>query len=162
MSQIQFSGSCSQDSGSHCRKSQVPGTQFQGLGCQTPTFQGPVSRVRGVRVSFPRVPEPQSSGSQVLWLRVPCPESHISGFRGPRVQGLRVSGPYFRLSPKKIIWCIYMQCLFIARQLKLFRSSNVPYIFFIGTQRKMHIACNISKNYNKNTPNLKLSHAPML
>ena len=70
------------------RKSQVPGTQFLGPGCQ-----GPSSRVLGVRVPYLRVLESQVPESPVPGLRVP-------GLRvsGSGVLGSRVSGPDFRLS----------------------------------------------------------------
>ena len=67
MSQVQFPGSCSQDSGPQGHKSQVPGTQFWGPGCQ-----GPISRVLGVSVFCLRVLESRVSS---LSVRVP-------GFRG--------------------------------------------------------------------------------
>ena len=92
MSQVQFSGFCSQDSGPQGRKSQVLGTQFQGPGCQ-----GPSSRVLGVRVLCLRVLKPHVPDS-----RVPRPGYRISGSQGLesqcpwvpdlRVPGLRVSG----------------------------------------------------------------------
>ena len=85
MSQVQFSGSCAQDSGSESRKSEVPGTQFRGPGCQRPS-----SRVLGVRVLCFRDPESQGSGSQGS--RVLDPGSH-----GPRVPGLRVPAPRSRI-----------------------------------------------------------------
>ena len=103
MSQVQFSESCSQNSGLQGCKSQVPGTQFWG-----PGHQGPSSRVLGVRVLCLRVLEPQvldsqfsgSKGlkSQCSWvpgLRVPG--SRVSGSQGLRVPGSRVSDPDFRL-----------------------------------------------------------------
>ena len=75
MSQVQFSGSCSQDSNAQGRKSEVPETQFQGPWCQE-------SRVPGFRVPRLRVPESQVPGSQgpVFWvqsLRVPGPRSKV-------------------------------------------------------------------------------------
>ena len=100
MSQVKFSGSCSQDSGSQCRKSQVTGTQFPGPGCQSSS-----STVLGFRVPYLRVPESQGSGSQSL--RVPVSLGLES--QGPKilslrpkgrmsqVSGSRVSGPDFRL-----------------------------------------------------------------
>ena len=58
VSQVQFSWSCSQDSWSQGRKSQILGTQFQGPGCQGLEFR--CHRVLGFRNSGP--------GSQVLIL----------------------------------------------------------------------------------------------
>ena len=101
-SQVQFSGSCSQDFGPQGSNFQVLGTYFQG-----PGYQGPMSQSLSLRVPCPRVPESQNPNSQspgsqsfkVLGLRVP-------GLRVPdlRVLGLRVlgtqswvSGPDFRL-----------------------------------------------------------------
>ena len=65
MSQVQFLGSCSQDSGSQGRNFQVPDTHFQGPGCQDPC-----PRIPGLRVSEPQVPGSQvlGPGSQVLIL----------------------------------------------------------------------------------------------
>ena len=87
VSQVQFSGSCSQDSGFQDNMSQVPGTQFQGPGCHGPMPQGPRSRVLGVRVPCPRVPESQAPGpgsqrpgSQVLILDYAVPESRSCSF----------------------------------------------------------------------------------
>ena len=85
-------------SGPQGRKFQVPGTRFQGPGCQ-----GPSSRVLGVRVSClrilePQVPDSRVSGSQVLESQCPwvpglsVPRSQVLGSQGPRSQGLRVSG----------------------------------------------------------------------
>ena len=62
-----FSGSYCQDSGSHVRKSQVPGCQFQGLGCQGPMSQGQNSRVTGPRFLLP-TSQSQGPQSQVLVL----------------------------------------------------------------------------------------------
>ena len=62
-----FSGSYSQDSGSHVRKSQVTGCQFQGLACQSPMSQGQNSRVTGPRFLFP-TSQSQGPQSQVLVL----------------------------------------------------------------------------------------------
>ena len=55
MSQVQFSGPCSQDSGSEGRKSEVSWTQFQGPSSRVLSVRGP-----GLRISGP--------GSQVLIL----------------------------------------------------------------------------------------------
>ena len=84
MSQVQFLGYWSQNSGFQGRKSKVPGSIFQvpgyrGLmsqGCESQVpgskfqnsgFQGPMSQ--GPRVPGPRVP---GSGSQVLILEYAC------------------------------------------------------------------------------------------
>ena len=108
MPQVQFSGSCSQDSGPQSRKSQVPRTQFWGSGSQDPS-----SRVLGVRVSCLKVLEYRISGFQIPRSRVSGSQSHRvlslsvlgswvsrsrvlgsqgSGFQVLRVPGLRVSG----------------------------------------------------------------------
>ena len=71
-SQVQFSGSYSQDSGSQGRNFQVPGAHFQRPWCQGPSSTVPCPRTPGLRVS-------ESWGLR----------SH-----GPRS---RVSGPDFRL-----------------------------------------------------------------
>ena len=79
-SQVQFSGSCSQDFGSQSLNFQVPGTYFQVSGCQ------------GLRVSESRVPKSRVSGSQ-------GPRSQSPGFPGLKSQGRRsrVSDPDFGL-----------------------------------------------------------------
>ena len=69
-SQVQFSGSCSQDFGSQSLNFQVPGTYFQVSGCQ------------GLRVSESRVPKSRVSGSQ-------GPRSQSPGFPGLKSQGRR-------------------------------------------------------------------------
>ena len=70
VSQVQFSGSCSQGSGSQSSNFQVLRTYFQGPGCQSPVLQGP-------RASVSRLPESRVSGSQVSGLRVPGPASQV-------------------------------------------------------------------------------------
>ena len=106
-SQVQFSGSCSQDFRSQSSNFQVLETYFQGPGCQDPMYQSLSLRVLGVKFLCPRVPESQgpdsqSPGSQsfkVLGLRVPG--LRVPGLRvlGLRILGSqsRVSGPDFRL-----------------------------------------------------------------
>ena len=95
VSQVKFSGSSSGDSGSECRKSQVPGIQVWGPGCVSPS-----SRILGFRVPCLTVPESQGSGSQGLESQCPkvqglrVPGSHVSGSQGP---GSRVWSPDFRL-----------------------------------------------------------------
>ena len=83
MYQVQFSGSCSQDSGFQGNISQVPGTQFQG-----PMSQGRSPRVVGVRVSCPRVLESQHRGSQGLGSGSQGSESQSFGSQGPGSQVL--------------------------------------------------------------------------
>ena len=63
VSQVQFSGSCSQDCGSQGRNFQVPETHIQGPGCQGSKIL--CLRVPGLRSQGPRVPGPSS---QVLIL----------------------------------------------------------------------------------------------
>ena len=76
MSQVQFSGSCSQDSGSQGRKSQVPGTQFKGPVCQGPSSRVPESLVLGLRVSSLRVPRSRVSGPDFrLWRQKGVPKN---------------------------------------------------------------------------------------
>ena len=72
-SQVQFSGSCSQVSGSQSLNFKVPGTYFQVSGCQGPTV-----------LAF-RVPESRFSGSQIS-------ESQGSASQGPGVSGLKSQG----------------------------------------------------------------------
>ena len=74
----------------------VPGSHFQGPGCQGPISQDcksqvPVSQCQGPRVPRPRVPSPIVSSSRVTGLgsRVPGPESWFSG-------------PDFSLCPKTL------------------------------------------------------------
>ena len=90
MSQVQFSGSCSQDSGPQGCKSQMPGTQFWGPGCQGPSSRVLRVRVSCLRVLEPQVPDSRVSESQGLESQCPC-------VPGLRVSGSRVSGPDFRL-----------------------------------------------------------------
>ena len=77
-SQVQFWGSCCQDSGSQSRNFQVPGTYFQVPGCQGP-------RVPGSRV----------------------PESRVSGSQGPGVPGLRSQDPRYRVSGLDFRLCLF-------------------------------------------------------
>ena len=76
MSQVQFSRSWSKNFGTHDRKSQARGFQFQ----DPVKVSGPRVRVSSPTVSGLRVP-----GSWVAW-------SQGAGSKGPRVSGLRVPG----------------------------------------------------------------------
>ena len=110
-SQFQFSGLCSQDSGSQVPSprepvpvslmllSHVPGFQFQGSCYQGPMSRVPGSQSLGVPDLGSQSPRSRISGSQ------------LSGCQGPGSQGLRVVGlgcqcpqthisfPDFRLCP---------------------------------------------------------------
>ena len=95
----------SQDPVSQGHNSQVPGTHFQGPGCQGPMSQSPSFRGLGVRVPCPTVPRSQASGSRVSESQGPgsqgpglqVPESHGTGTQTPGVAGLRSQGPRSRV-----------------------------------------------------------------
>ena len=67
MSQVKFSGPYSQDSGSKCRKFQVPGTQFKVLGAKVPGLRVPGSRFSGS----------QGSRSHGPWYRFSGPDFRL-------------------------------------------------------------------------------------
>ena len=120
MSEVQFSGSCSQNSGSQGRKS----------GCQGPSY-----RVLGITVPCLSVLESQVPEPRVPDLGSETPGSRVSGSQGP---GSQVSGPDFRLSP----FSSSINVKFVTCHLR-----NKRYLNSLNRYRKLNI--NLSRNLKR-------------
>ena len=141
VSQVQFSGSCSQEPGSQSSSFQFPGTYFQRPRCQRTMSQSLSSRVLGARVPCSSVPESQDPGSQ-------SPRSQgvrIPGLRvlGPRVSGLRVPGPGSQVLI--LDYAVFSNDLYKSIHLRSFRKI----IFKVGTCLSLSL---VLETFNSDMP----------